>query len=161
MSKSYAYFAGGCFWGVEYYFNKQEGVLGAKSGFMGGGLKDPTYQDVCTKTSGHLEVVQVSYDPSVISYENLAKVFFEIHDPTQEDGQGPDIGPQYLSAVFISNDKERKTIESLIEILENKNYKIATKILDAEEFYEAEEFHQTYYQKTGKTPYCHSYTKRF
>jgi len=156
-----AYFAGGCFWGVEYYFNKTDGVVDALSGFMGGHTLNPTYQDICYKDTGHLEVVEVSYNPELISYENLAKLFFEIHDPTQTNGQGPDIGPQYLSAVFVSNEEEKEIIENLIKILENNGLHVATKILEKQEFYVAEDYHQYYYQKTGKTPYCHSYTKRF
>ncbi len=157
----FAYFAGGCFWGVEYFFNKQEGVLDARSGFMGGNFKNPTYQDICYKETGHLEVVEVKYNPSEISYEELAKLFFEIHDPTQTNGQGPDIGSQYLSAVFVSSAKERSIIEGLIKKLKDKGLSIATKIIEKQEFYVAEDYHQYYYQKTGKTPYCHSYVKRF
>ena len=161
METKKAYFAGGCFWGVEYYFNKEEGVLDALSGFMGGHTLNPTYQDICYKDTGHLEVVEVSYNPNVISYENLTKLFFEIHDPTQTNGQGPDIGSQYLSAVFVCNDEEKEIVESLIKELEKKGLHVATKILEKQEFYMAEDYHQYYYQKTGKTPYCHSYTKRF
>ncbi len=161
METKKAYFAGGCFWGVEYYFNKENGVLDALSGFMGGHTLNPTYQDICYKDTGHLEVVEVSYNPDVISYENLTKLFFEIHDPTQTNGQGPDIGSQYLSAVFVCNDEEKEMVESLIKELEKKGLHVATKILEKQEFYMAEDYHQYYYQKTGKTPYCHSYTKRF
>jgi len=156
-----AYFAGGCFWGVEYYFNKEDGVLDALSGFMGGHLENPTYQDICYKDTGHLEVVEVTYDSEKISYENLAKLFFEIHNPTQSNGQGPDIGSQYLSAVFVSNEEEKEIVKGLIKKLEHNGFNIVTKILKKQTFYKAEEYHQYYYQKTGKTPYCHSYTKRF
>lgn len=159
--EAFAYFAGGCFWGVEYFFSKQEGVIEALSGFMGGHLENPTYQDVCYRDTGHLEVVQVKYNPKKISYEDLAKLFFEIHNPSQENGQGPDIGSQYLSAVFVSNDEERKTIEKLIKILEAKGLHVATKILNKSKFYEAEDYHQHYYAKNGKTPYCHTREKRF
>ena len=158
---AFAYFAGGCFWGVEYYFNKEKGVLDALSGFMGGHTKNPTYQDICYKDTGHLEVVEVNYNPSVVSYENLAKLFFEIHDPTQVNGQGPDIGSQYLSAVFVSNNKEKEIVEKLINQLESKGMHVVTKILMKQEFYIAEDYHQYYYQKTGKTPYCHTYIKKF
>lgn len=158
---SVAYFAGGCFWGVEYYFNQQDGVIDAKSGFMGGHTKNPTYQDICYKDTGHLEVVEVKYDTSKISYENLAKLFFEIHDPTQTNGQGPDIGSQYLSAVFVSNNEESEIIKKLILLLEQKGFQIATKILEKQEFYVAEDYHQYYYKKTGKIPYCHSKISRF
>ena len=158
---SYAYFAGVCFWGVEYYLQKLDGVKEVISGFMGGHLKDPSYYDVVLKDTGHLETVKVIYDKSKISYEKIAKTFFEIHDPTQTDGQGPDIGKQYLSAVFVSNIQERKTIDGLISRLEANGYKIATKILDKTQFYEADESHQNYYDKKGTKPYCHGYTKRF
>lgn len=156
-----AYFAGGCFWGVEYHLESIAGVKEVTSGFMGGTIKNPSYYDVVRKDTGHLETVEVIYDPSKVDYETLAKAFFEIHDPTQTNGQGPDIGSQYLSAIFVSNDKERKTVEKLIKILEDKGLKIATKILDASEFYKAEEYHQNYYQRKGSTPYCHAYIKRF
>lgn len=156
-----AYFAGGCFWGVEYFFTQTKGVLKATSGFMGGHLKYPSYEDVCYKDTGHLEVVEVQYDSQIVSYEELAKLFFEIHDPTQANGQGPDIGEQYLSAVFVSDENERKTIENLINLLEQKGLHVKTKILEKSEFYPAEQYHQNYYFKTGKAPYCHKYTKRF
>ena len=156
-----AYFAGGCFWGVEYYLEKLDGVSEVLSGYMGGKTKNPTYYDVSYKNSGHLEVVEVTYNPDIISYEKIAKTFFEIHDPTQKDGQGPDIGSQYLSAVFYSNDEEKKTIEKLIGMLKKNGYDAATKIREKTPFYKAEEGHQDYYDKHKKQPYCHSYTKRF
>lgn len=156
-----AYFAGGCFWGVEYYLEAIEGVKEVTSGFMGGTLKNPGYYDVIRKKTGHLETVEVVYDPSKVSYETLAKTFFEIHDPTQTDGQGPDIGSQYLSAVFISNKAERETIGKLIKILEKKGLNVATKVLTKTPFYSAEENHQNYYERKGGTPYCHRRVKRF
>jgi peptide methionine sulfoxide reductase msrA/msrB len=158
---SYAYFAGGCFWGVEYYLEKLDGVKEVISGFMGGHVKNPSYYEVVKTDTGHLETVEVIYDKSKISYEKIAKTFFEIHDPTQTNGQGPDIGKQYLSAVFVKDAKERETIKKLIAQLEANGYKIATKILDKSEFYKADEGHQNYYNKKGSTPYCHGYTKRF
>lgn len=156
-----AYFAGGCFWGVEYYLEKLDGVQEVTSGFMGGKLKNPSYKDVIYKNTGHLEVVEVLYNPNKITYEALAKMFFEIHNPEQVDGQGPDIGEQYLSAVFVSDTSERKTIQKLINILESKGYKVATTIREKKEFYKAEGYHQDYYEKKGSTPYCHGYVKRF
>ena len=158
---SYAYFAGGCFWGVEYYMQKLEGVKEVISGFMGGHVKNPSYYEVVRTNTGHLETVEVAYDSSVISYEEIAKTFFEIHDPTQTNGQGPDIGEQYLSAVFVNNEDERKTVESLIEKLEANGYRVATKIVEKSEFYAADESHQDYYEKKGSKPYCHGYVKRF
>jgi len=156
-----AYFAGGCFWGVEHYFEKMDGVTDVTSGYMGGTLKNPSYRDVVKGDTGHLEIVKVTYDSTKVSYESLAKLFFEIHDPTQTNGQGPDIGSQYLSAVFTSTDKEQKTINKLIDILQTKGYNIATKVLDKSTFYKAEDYHQDYYKRTAKYPYCHSYIKRF
>ena len=156
-----AYFAGGCFWGVEYHFEKLEGVKSVESGFMGGTIENPSYMDVVRGKTGHLEVVEVSYDSSKVTYETLAKLFFEIHDPTQKYGQGPDIGTQYLSAVFTSSDDEKRVVKKLIGILTKNGLKIATKIYDNKPFYKAEEYHQDYYKKTGKRPYCHVYIKRF
>jgi peptide methionine sulfoxide reductase msrA/msrB len=158
-----AYFAAGCFWGVEYHFQKYNGVISAESGYMGGNTKNPTYQEVCYTNTGHLEVVEVNYDESIVSFEELAKLFFEIHDPTQTNGQGPDIGSQYLSAIFYNDNEEKKISEKLINILEQKGLKVATNLINANEhkFYIAEDYHQDYYFKTGKTPYCHSYIKRF
>jgi peptide methionine sulfoxide reductase msrA/msrB len=156
-----AYFAGGCFWGVEYYLEKIKGVKEVTSGFMGGHVKNPGYDDVVRKNTGHLETVEVLYDPSKVSYETLAKTFFEIHDPTQTDGQGPDLGSQYLSAVFVNNKEERETVNRLISILESKGLKIATKVLDKAPFYPAEEYHQDHYVRKGGTPYCHRRVKRF
>ncbi|MDD3804586.1 MAG: bifunctional methionine sulfoxide reductase B/A protein [bacterium] len=156
-----AHFAGGCFWGVEYFFEKREGVVSAVSGYMGGILENPTYKDVCTGASGHYETVEVTYDPNKISYEDLTKLFFEIHDPTQRDGQGPDLGEQYLSVVFYENEEERETAMKLIGILKEKGYDIATKVLPAEVFYIAEDYHQDYYERKKSKPYCHIYKKMF
>jgi len=158
---SYAYFAGGCFWGVEYYLQKLEGVKEVISGFMGGDVKNPSYYEVVRGNTGHLESVEVIYDKNKISYKEIAKTFFEIHDPTQTNGQGPDIGEQYHSAVFVGNEDERKIIKKLISELEANGYKVATKIFDKSEFYKADEGHQDYYDKKGTKPYCHGYTKRF
>ncbi|OYY29448.1 MAG: methionine sulfoxide reductase [Sulfurovum sp. 39-42-12] len=156
-----AYFAGGCFWGVEYYLEKMAGVKEVTSGFMGGEVANPSYEEVVGHGTGHLETVEVVYDASIVSYETLAKAFFEIHDPTQRDGQGPDIGSQYLSAVFVSSPKERETIEKLISILEKNGLHIATKVLPAAPFYKAEGYHQDYYERKGSVPYCHRRVKRF
>lgn len=160
-SVSKAYFAGGCFWGVEHYLEKLPGVKEVTSGFMGGVMKNPSYYDVIEKKTGHLETVEVVYDPSKISYTQLAKAFFEIHDPTQKNGQGPDIGEQYHSAVFVSNESEKKIVISLLEQLKSNGFKPATKIMNAGAFYKAEEYHQNYYRKKGSAPYCHGYVKRF
>jgi len=156
-----AYFAGGCFWGVEYHLESIKGVKDAISGFMGGTQKNPAYYDVIRKNTGHLETVEVIYDSNIVNYETLAKAFFEIHDPTQTNGQGPDIGSQYLSAIFVSNEEERKIVKKLIHILEKKGLKVATKILEKSDFYKAEDYHQDHYKKKGSKPYCHAYIKRF
>ncbi len=156
-----AIFAGGCFWGVEHYFDQEPGVISATSGYTGGHKEKPTYQEVCDHTTGHYEAVKVVYDPSKTSYEKLAKLFFEIHDPTQADGQGPDIGPQYRSAVFYANQEQKQIAEKLIRILKSKGYDVVTKVLPASTFWPAEDYHQDYYQKTGKQPYCHFRVKKF
>ena len=158
---SKAYFAGGCFWGVEYHFENLDGVTDVVSGFMGGDMKNPSYKDVVSGKSGHLEIVEITYNPKKVSFESLAKLFFEIHDPTQANGQGPDIGSQYLSAVFVSNESERKTINKLVGILSSQGLKIATKVKAKKPFYPAENYHQDYYQRKGSQPYCHAYVKRF
>lgn len=156
-----AVFAGGCFWGVEYLFEKLEGVYEAISGYTGGDVSNPTYADVLTHTTGHLEAVEVYYNPVIISYEQLAKYFFEIHDPTQTDGQGPDIGNQYLSAIFYRNRHEFDTSVSLIHILEDKGYRIATQLRPLARFWPAESYHQDYYTTKGSTPYCHQWRPKF
>lgn len=156
-----AIFAGGCFWGVEHLMQKQSGVLVVESGYSGGRIKNPTYEQVCSGTTGHLEVVRVIYDPSKVNYETLAKLFFEIHDPTQRDGQGPDKGPQYVSAIFYTSVAQKVTAEKLIAQLRAKGYDVATKLLAASQFYPAEKYHQDYYVRKGSEPYCHAYTKRF
>lgn len=156
-----AYFAGGCFWGVEHYLEQEKGVKDVISGFMGGTVENPDYYDVVRGKTGHVETVEVIYDPKEVSYESLAKLFFEIHDPTQKDGQGPDIGSQYLSVIFYGNDKEKETSENLINILESKGLDVATTLRKSSEFYAASRYHQDYYARTGKTPYCHFYRKVF
>jgi len=156
-----AYFAAGCFWGVEYLFKNTDGVISTRVGYMGGETDNPTYRDVCRKQTGHAEAVEVVFDPSKISYEEIARLFFEIHDPTQVNRQGPDIGEQYRSAVFYRNDEQKETAEKLIKILEGKGYDIATEVSPANTFWEAEGYHQDYYQNRGGSPYCHTREKRF
>lgn len=156
-----AIFAGGCFWGMEFQFKKAPGVTAVYSGYTGGTKPDPTYKEVCTGRTGHLEAIEVTFDPSKTTYETLATLFFEIHDPSQANGQGPDIGEQYHSAVFYTDDEQKQTAEKLIGILRKKGYSIATKLIQAGTFWKAEEYHQDYYAKTGGAPYCHAYTKRF
>ncbi len=156
-----AYFAGGCFWGVEYYFENKKGVLEAVSGYMGGNASDPDYKTVCTGTTGHAEVVEVMYNRSEVSYEELAKEFFEVHDPTQKNRQGPDIGTQYRSVIFVSDESERAAALKLIAELKENGYAVVTEVLPVTTFYRAENYHQNYFERAGKTPDCHIKTKRF
>ena len=156
-----ALFAGGCFWGVEYFLQKEPGVISVTSGYTGGVVKNPTYKEVCTGNTGHAEVVKVVYDPQKTSYEKLLKLFLEIHDPTQVDRQGPDIGDQYRSEIFYLNEDQKKIAEQNLNILKSKGLKVATAVTKATEFYPAEEYHQDYYFRNGKVPYCHGYVKRF
>lgn len=156
-----AVFASGCFWGTEFYFQKAKGVISTQVGFTGGHTQNPTYKQVCQGNTGHAEAVMVVFNPAETSYEELAKLFFETHNPEQRDGQGPDIGHQYRSAIFYKDEQQKKIAESLMEILRQKGYKIATELNKFEKFWIAEDYHQDYYQKTGGTPYCHHYTKRF
>lgn len=156
-----AIFAAGCFWGVEYYFKKLDGVLKTEVGYTGGIKKRPTYQEVCSEDTGHFEAIRVVYDTAKLSYEELVKYFFEIHDPTQTNGQGPDLGQQYLSVVFYYDEQQKQTALKLIAELESLGNQIATKVLPVSTFWRAETYHQDYYEKTGKEPYCHHYVKRF
>lgn len=156
-----AIFAGGCFWGVEHLFRQLPGVLMVVSGYTGGTLENPTYEDVCSGLSGHAEAVQVTYNPDKISYKDLTIYFLEIHDPEQVDRQGPDRGTQYRSEIFYFNEDQKKVANELINVLNTKGYRIATKVTPASRFYPAENYHQRYYIKKGGQPYCHSYKKRF
>lgn len=156
-----AYFAGGCFWGVEHLFKKLRGVVSTTVGYSGGSKDNPTYEEVCFDSTGHAETVEIEFDPTLISYKDLAKYFFEIHDPTQVNRQGPDVGEQYRSVIFYIDEAQKKVAEELIETLKNKKYKVATKVEKFGKFWQAEEYHQDYYSKTGKTPYCHFYQKKF
>jgi peptide methionine sulfoxide reductase msrA/msrB len=156
-----AIFASGCFWGTEYYFQKAPGVISTTVGFTGGHVDHPTYRQVCTGRTGHAESVEVVYDTTKTTYEQLAKLFFETHDFTQLNRQGPDIGKQYRSAIFYLNDEQKETAAKLIEILKKKGYAVKTELTPAGKFWPAEDYHQDYYKKNGKTPYCHIYRKIF
>lgn len=156
-----AVFAGGCFWGVEYMFEKVPGVLDVESGYTGGRTANPTYEEVCSRRTGHVEAVRVTYDPAKVSYETLAQLFFEIHDPTQADGQGPDRGEQYRSVIFYATPDEKATAEKLIARLRAKGYDVVTDVTPVATFWPAETYHQDYYERKGTLPYCHRYTKRF
>ena len=156
-----AYFASGCFWGTEYHFLRAEGVIATTVGFMGGDVDNPTYEEVYTDKTGHVEVVKVEFDNAKTSYEELVHLFFETHDFTQTDGQGPDIGTRYRSVLFTVNKTQSAIAEKNIELLSLKGYTVATKIEPATTFYSADEYHQQYYDKRSETPYCHIYRKIF
>lgn len=156
-----AIFAGGCFWGVEYMLSKEPGVLTVESGYTGGTTENPTYEQVCSHRTGHAEAVRVVFDPAKVLYEKLARLFFEIHDPTQENGQGPDLGDQYRSEIFYTTPAQQATAEKLIGELRRKGYDVVTEVTPAGRFWPAEEYHQRYYENKGTLPYCHSYTRRF
>ncbi|OFY25220.1 MAG: methionine sulfoxide reductase [Bacteroidetes bacterium GWF2_33_38] len=156
-----AIFAGGCFWGIEYHFQNLKGVIKTDVGYTGGKKEKPSYQDVCHTNTGHAEAIEITFNPSIISYEELAKLFFEIHDPTQINRQGPDIGEQYRSEIFYTNESQKQTAEKLINNLKAKGYDVVTKLTPAQIFWTAEEYHQEYYTKKGDEPYCHIYKKRF
>ena len=156
-----AIFAGGCFWGVEYMLSKVPGVVKVESGYIGGTTENPTYEEVCSHRTGHAEAVRVVFDPAKVSYETLARLFFEIHDPTQENGQGPDLGDQYRSEIFYTSPAQQATAERLIAELRRKGYDVVTQVTPAGRFWPAEDYHQRYYERKGTQPYCHAYTKRF
>lgn len=155
LKKYRTIFAGGCFWGVETLFKKIEGVLDTRVGYIGGDLKNPTYNEVSSKQTDHAEAVEVIYDPSKVSYDDLVKYFFEIHDFTQLNKQGLDIGKQYRSEIFYTTQKQKKIALEYKSLLEKKGYDVVTKISEARTFWLAEDYHQNYYQKSGETPYCH------
>ena len=160
MNKSKnAIFASGCFWGTQHYLGQAPGVIKSRVGYTGGNVPNPSYEQVSKGDTGHVEAVEVAYDPALTDYEALAKLFFETHDPTQANGQGPDIGSQYRSVIFYGNDKEKEIAEKLIRILQDKGMKIATKLEKASQFFTAEDYHQDYYAKSGGSPYCHIYRK--
>lgn len=156
-----AIFAGGCFWGVEHLLSQVPGVLDVESGYTGGRTENPTYEEVCSHRTGHAEAVRVVFDPAKVSYERLARLFFEIHDPTQADGQGPDLGDQYRSEVFYDSPEQQAVAEKLIAELRAKGYDVVTRVTPATTFWPAEGYHQDYYERKGTQPYCHRYTKRF
>jgi peptide methionine sulfoxide reductase msrA/msrB len=156
-----AYFAGGRFGGVEYWMKRLDGVLSGRSGYMGGTVQNPTYEEVCTGKTGHAETVEVVFDSKRTSYRDLAKRFFEIHDPTELNRQGPDIGTQYRSAVFYTDEDKKRLTGELIGILRDREYDVRTEVVPAETFYNAEDYHQEYYDRSGGAPYCHTPVDRF
>ncbi len=156
-----AYFGGGCFWGVEHLLQQLDGVESVISGYMGGEKVNPTYTDVCSGITGHAEVVEISYDPEQITYETLVRFFFEIHDPTQLNFQGPDRGTQYRSVIFTESAEQTSTVQKAISDLKVNGYDVVTEVAEMVPFYKSEEFHQDYYERKGSEPYCHFRVKRF
>ena len=157
MEREQATFGAGCFWGVEYVYRRVPGVLDVQVGYSGGFTENPTYEEVCSHTTGHAEVAQVTFDPSAVSYEQLVEVFWAMHDPTQVDRQGPDIGDQYRSVIFTHSEEQRAAAESSKERAQARfSAPIATKVQPVTAFYPAEDYHQEYYAKTGHEPYCHT-----
>lgn len=150
MKTSHALFAAGCFWGVQYYFDQVPGVVRTTVGYTGGHTQDPTYDEVCAHTTGHAEATLVEFDPEKVSYETLVKQFFHMHDPTQLNRQGPDIGDQYRSAIFYFDDEQRGIAQKVLdESQKGKQGKIVTEITKATKFYEAEPYHQKFSERTG------------
>jgi peptide methionine sulfoxide reductase msrA/msrB len=148
-----ATFAAGCFWGIEESFRNLKGIVSTRVGYTGGHIKDPTYEDVCSDKTGHAEAVEVTFDPAVISYEKLLDHFWQIHDPTQLNRQGPDRGSQYRSAIFFHDkQQEKQALASKEKLEKSKKFggKVVTEVTAASEFYEAEEYHQQYLKKTGQ-----------
>lgn len=146
-----ATFAAGCFWGIEEAFSNVKGVVNVISGYVGGKMKNPTYKDVCSDQTGHAEAVQVQFDPEKVSYDDLLKVFWEVHDPTSFHKQGPDVGSQYRAVIFYHDEKQKnaaiKSKNNLQKTQKYKDKKIMTEIVKATTFYKAEEYHQKYFQK--------------
>ncbi len=148
---------GGCFWCLEAVYNQMEGVASALSGYMGGHVVNPSYRAVCTGSTGHIEVVQVTFDPTVTTYREILEVFFAIHDPTTRDRQGNDVGHQYASAIFYHSDAQRETAEAMIRELDAERIwrdPIVTEVRPAETFYVAEDYHQEYFRNNPNQPYC-------
>ena len=153
--------AAGCFWGVEHLFKKLKGVLKTEAGYTGGFVKNPNYELVCKTSTGHVEAVRVIYDPSIIEYPKIIQYFFEIHDFTQNNGQGGDIGEQYLSKIFYFNNDQYMHATNIINLLKSKGYRVATYLEPVKTFWAAECYHQEYYDKSGGQPYCHTWQKIF
>ena len=156
-TREIATLGGGCFWCLEAVYDQMEGVLSVESGYMGGRMEDPDYQSVCTGKTGHIEVVQVTFDSEVTSYREILEVFFAIHDPTSLDRQGNDSGTQYRSAIFYHDDQQRNTAEQLVNELDGEGIwrtPIVTEVRPASTFYEAEAYHRDYFRNNPQQPYC-------
>ena len=156
-----AIFASGCFWGTEHFLQRAKGVISTTVGYTGGYVDKPTYKQVCSGRTGHAEAVEVIYDKNITNYEKLCKIFFETHDPGQLNRQGPDRGTQYRSGVFYIDEGQKKIAQKLIKQLTDKKVKVVTEITKSEKFYKAEGYHQNWYLKVNKKPYCHFYKKKF
>jgi peptide methionine sulfoxide reductase msrA/msrB len=156
-----AIFAAGCFWGVEHFIKQLPGVLRTQVGYSGGNKSHPTYQEICSGTTGHYEVIRVLYDPSKLDYQRLVQFFFEIHNFSQNNGQGPDIGQQYLSVIFYYDAIQKQIAEQTITTLKALGHPVSTTLLPVKTFWPAEDYHQDYYSKQHKEPYCHRYLKIF
>jgi peptide-methionine (S)-S-oxide reductase len=151
-----ATFGAGCFWGVEWVFRQVPGVLDAVSGYAGGSTENPSYREVCNHTTGHAEVVEVTFDPAVVTFDQLLEVYWAMHDPTQVDRQGPDVGDQYRSVIFTTTPEQLIAAEASKERAQARlSRPIATQIQEAPVFYAAEDYHQRYYEGNGHQPYCH------
>ncbi|MFX0083567.1 MAG: peptide-methionine (S)-S-oxide reductase MsrA [Candidatus Hodarchaeota archaeon] len=158
METQKAIFAAGCFWGVERDFRKVEGVISTRVGYTGGHFKEPTYEDVCSHKTGHAEAIEITFDPSKVSYEELLELFWSLHDPTTLNRQGLDIGTQYRSAIFYLNPEQKeKAMESKVKLEASKRYKkpIVTQIVPASDFWQAEEYHQNYIEKRKNKIFSH------
>lgn len=156
MKKETAVFAAGCFWGVQFYFDQVPGVLETTAGYTGGHKDNPSYEDVVGHTTGHAEAVKIVFDPGKISYETLLKHFFRIHDPTQLNRQGPDVGDNYRSAIFYQNEKQKNAAQKIIDELNSNEYKgkVVTDLEPSSTFWPAEDYHQKFTEKTGRGA-CH------
>jgi peptide-methionine (S)-S-oxide reductase len=155
--QSIATLGGGCFWCLEAVYQQLDGVERVVSGYAGGHVENPTYEQVCGKKTGHVEVVQVTFDPARVSYRDVLEVFFSTHDPTTKDRQGNDVGPQYRSAIFYHDDEQRQVAESIIAELAAEHAfdaPIVTELKPFERFYSAEQYHQNYYAQNSSQPYC-------
>lgn len=155
------FFAGGCFWGVEHLMKQIPGVIRVVSGYTGGNTVDPTYKAVCSGKTDHAEAVEIVFDLKKTNYETVVKFFFEIHDPTQSNRQGPDIGNQYRSGIFYLTEEQKRIAFKLKGLLVKQGMSVTTEIVPAGLFYQAEAYHQNYYKVHRKEPYCHKYIKRF
>ena len=158
-NRQHATLGGGCFWCLEAVYEEVDGVSEVVSGYAGGHVPSPSYRQVCNGTTGHAEVVQLTYAPSVISYHDLLEIFFTIHDPTTKDRQGADIGPQYRSIILYHDEEQKETAEALIEEFEGGSVfgdPIVTEVEPLDTFYQAEDKHQDYYERNASQPYCQS-----